>query len=287
MPEEKHFWDETRKPWMDLEGERRVVKPQKSAKSHARANENTGKASQLMAGFFQDMVMQEVIRDVQDAHETPCCDLPHNKEDFNANLHSNGPTTINDPDTLNGPDELDDYEDSLESIRQKRLIELMKNSTNKNKYLSLGHGKYTEIFETEFLKTVTESPRSVVHFYHSQFKRCAAMDQHLCKLAPVLLGCRLVKLNAEKAPFFVGKLKVKVLPTLVFFVNGVAKQRIVGFEGLMDGEDNENFPTTALVRVLEGEGMLVDSDEAAVNRVAEEDGQTVTKEVVGDEEEEW
>ena len=39
---DKHFWDETRKPWMDLENERKPIRPQKSGKTASRANELTG-----------------------------------------------------------------------------------------------------------------------------------------------------------------------------------------------------------------------------------------------------
>jgi hypothetical protein len=39
---DKHFWDETRKPWTDLEGERDPIRPLKSGKSTNRANETTG-----------------------------------------------------------------------------------------------------------------------------------------------------------------------------------------------------------------------------------------------------
>ena len=39
---DKHFWDETRKPWMDLEGERKPIRPQKSGKASNRSNETTG-----------------------------------------------------------------------------------------------------------------------------------------------------------------------------------------------------------------------------------------------------
>jgi thioredoxin-like negative regulator of GroEL len=268
---------------MDLENERRAVKPQKSAKAHARANENTGKASQMMAGFFQEMVMEEVLRDVEGTtqEKVHCGDREH-KEDFNANTLASQPEI-----DVALKQEEEEAVDDLEIIRQRRMQELMKQSNNKNKFLALGHGRYTEIAETEFLKTVTDSPRALVHIYHSQFKRCKVMDEHLGRLAPVMLGCRIVKMNAEKAPFFVGKLKVKVLPTVVMFVNGVAKSRVVGFEGLMEGDDNETFTTAAFARLLEAENMLVDSDEAAVNRVAEE-GDVVRKEAVGDDEdEEW
>lgn len=60
----------------------------------------------------------------------------------------------------------------------------------------------------------------VVHFYHPEFVSCAVMDKHLRVLAARAPGTMFLKINADKAPFFVGKLKVKVLPSLVFFVDG-------------------------------------------------------------------
>lgn len=41
----------------------------------------------------------------------------------------------------------------------------------------------------------------------------------------------------ENAPFLVTKLKIQVLPCVLTFVDGVSKDRIVGFEGLGYGED--------------------------------------------------
>ena len=41
----------------------------------------------------------------------------------------------------------------------------------------------------------------------------------------------------ENAPFLVTKLKIQVLPCVLAFVDGVSKDRIVGFEGLGYGED--------------------------------------------------
>jgi hypothetical protein len=76
---DKHFWDETRKPWMDLENERRPIRPQKSARENSRANETTGMlnllpgscnalrqigtTNQQLAGFFQDLVMEKAMKD--------------------------------------------------------------------------------------------------------------------------------------------------------------------------------------------------------------------------------
>merc|ERR1719230_1286928 len=100
------------------------------------------------------------------------------------------------------------------------------------KYQQLGHGSYDEITEEEFLKTVTSSERAVVHFYHRSFEKCKIMDMHLSKCARKFFGTRFVKLDAEKAPFFVEKLKIKTLPCAVVFKDGVALGRQVGFEGL-------------------------------------------------------
>ena len=54
-----------------------------------------------------------------------------------------------------------------------------------------------------------------------------------------------MKLNADKAPFFIQKLAIKVLPTVVCFKDGVAVDRIVGFEEL-GGTDE--FDTIVLAR---------------------------------------
>merc|ERR1719387_2258073 len=120
------------------------------------------------------------------------------------------------------------------------------------KYQELGHGCYDEIVEEEFLKTVTASPRCVVHFYHKMFEKCKIMDMHLGKCSKKFFGTRFVKLDAEKAPFFVDKLKIKTLPCAVFFKDGIAVGRQVGFEGL----DGDEFRTVDLAwRIKESGGI--------------------------------
>lgn len=77
--------------------------------------------------------------------------------------------------------------------------------------------------------------------------RCKIMDKHLALLAPQHPEAKFIKIDAEKAPFFVGKLQVQVLPTLVFFEEGVAKERLQGFQGLADGMakgKEDEFPTS-------------------------------------------
>jgi len=77
---------------------------------------------------------------------------------------------------------------------------------------------------------------------------------HLKKIAPAHTETRFVKLDAEKAPFFIQKLSIQTLPTLVLFEDGIAIDRIIGFEEL--GEEDD-FPTMNLIRVLVKRGMLL------------------------------
>lgn len=67
------------------------------------------------------------------------------------------------------------------------------------------------------------------------------------------LEAKFVKIDAEKCPFFVSKLQVQVLPTIICFLDGVAVDRVVGFEDL-GGQDE--FPTLILSRRLINSGCL-------------------------------
>ncbi|GMF23643.1 unnamed protein product [Phytophthora fragariaefolia] len=70
------------------------------------------------------------------------------------------------------------------------------------------------------------------------------MDMHLAKLARKHIECKFVKINAEKAPFFVEKLVIRVLPTVVCFKDGVAfPERVIGFDGLTEDDEAANFGT--------------------------------------------
>merc|ERR1719453_923313 len=76
-----------------------------------------------------------------------------------------------------------DDDDSLEAMRARRRQQMKEAHDKKLKYQGLGHGIYDEIEEEAFLKTVTSSERSVVHFYHKQFEKCKVMDMHLRRCA--------------------------------------------------------------------------------------------------------
>jgi hypothetical protein len=97
---------------------------------------------------------------------------------------------------------------------------------------------------------------------------CKVMDKHLRVLAPQILTAKFLRINAAKAPFFVAKLKIKVLPSLAMFEDGVLCGRQTGFEGLVSSANEQDFPTFRLKFALRQAGMM---GEAAVRKAADND----------------
>ena len=192
----------------------------------------------LLPSIATDLVCKQVIEDKQAAlvkgTETQSSDSQAQKDIHMAAFED---------------DEDDDMEEDAEyrKYREKRMAEIkaFKQEAVENK--AKGHGEYREIDETEFLPTVTKARNVVCHFYHRDFERCKIIDEHLKKLCIEHVEAKFVKIDAEKALFFVGKLLIKVLPTIVCFIDGVAVDRVVGFEELGARDD---FPTLMLARRL-------------------------------------
>lgn len=83
---------------------------------------------------------------------------------------------------------------------------------------------------------MTKLHYTVVHFFHKDFQRCKIMEKHLLILCKQFPQTQFLAINAEKAPFFVERLNIRSLPTLCFFINGVMKDKLLGFTGL-SGDD--------------------------------------------------
>ncbi|KAF5344087.1 hypothetical protein D9758_008836 [Tetrapyrgos nigripes] len=116
-------------------------------------------------------------------------------------------------------------EQALNTVR--REMEKMK-EMKENQY-----GSYTEVQdEKEVIRITARERRCVVHFYHTNFKRCEIMDKHLAKLAPKYFNTRFFRVFVENVPWLVEKLAIKVLPCVICFMDGVTKDRLVGFEEL-------------------------------------------------------
>lgn len=164
---------------------------------------------------------------------------------------------IADEAEQNKSDVEDEEEDDpfFDEIREKRLMEMKRKFERQQQFAAMGHGQYKEISEDQFLDNVTKSKYAICHFYHPDFERCKIIDKHLDILSKKYLPTKFIKLNSTKAPFFVNKLKIQVLPTILLFKDGVTKDRIVGFEE-MGGKDE--FPTKILENRIKKSGVIAD-----------------------------
>ncbi|CAL0300358.1 unnamed protein product [Lupinus luteus] len=151
--------------------------------------------------------------------------------------------------------------DDIEALRERRLQQMKKMAEKRSRWISLGHGEYTEIHsEKEFFSVVKASERVVCHFYRENWP-CKVMDKHLSILAKQHVETRFVKINAEKSPFLAEKLKIIVLPTLALIKNAKVDDYVVGFDQLggsdeFSTEELEERLAKAQVVVFEGESSL-------------------------------
>ena len=76
---------------------------------------------------------------------------------------------------------------------------------------------------------------------------------HLRNIAVKHTEAKFGYLNAEKSPFFIQKLNIQMLPTVIMFNDGVAVDRICGFDDLGGVDD---FPEIILTRRLIFGGVL-------------------------------
>jgi thiol-disulfide isomerase/thioredoxin len=182
---------------------------------------------------------EQHVQQEQRIHETNPCDDNSN--------HSN-----NDSD-----DEwLDELESdpALEALREQRLEQMRRDQLQMLEHKAKGHGEYRTISQDEFLPECTSSSEwIVVHFFHDEFETCKVMDHHLKIVAEQHVECKFLRIDARKAPFFCTKLKVKTLPTVLVLREGNVVNRLLGFEGIAEGNE---WPTSMLQKWLSQAGAI-------------------------------
>lgn len=160
---------------------------------------------------------------------------------------------------IKNDENFEETDKELEKLRNLRLKELQLLKQERLDNIGKGHGSLVEINQDEFLKSVTGSNRVLCLFYHKDFERCKIMSHHLEKLAPKHIETKFIKIDAERAPFFVQKLLLRTMPTVVCFVEGIAIHNIVGFEELCElqkvGHEDE-WPTINLTKLLLKHNMI-------------------------------
>ena len=193
----------------------------------------------------QEACMRNVTKDIRDEEKA---DHAQQVADWKASQKTASVET-------NQEEEVDDFDDDpvLRDLETRRRDALKARFSKEKEFHAQGHGEYREIVEDEFLKEVCGSVHVVVHFYHLEFIRCKIMDKHLKILAQQHLGCKFLHIDSAKAPFFVNKLSIVMLPTVVVFRDGKVEDTLCGFEALGNKDD---FRTAVLEKWLAEQGCI-------------------------------
>jgi hypothetical protein len=215
-------------------------------------NEKNAAAAEAADAFKQathSLILQKAMQNVKKENRILSSD---DKKDFIPSIQSHGGSNLRKEEVT--PENNEDFDDNdnedaeFRRLREQRLQALKNKQRELQENLLKGHGKYEEVVEEDFLKAVTGSKYCVCSFYHRDFERCKIVDKHLSILTQKHMETRFIKIDTEKSRFFVAKLAIRMLPTIVCFVDGIAVDRIVGFDEL-GGQDD--FQTSVLEKRLQ------------------------------------
>lgn len=193
-----------------------------------------------------------------------------------------------------GDDDVDSLLESLENeddsaYRAQRLEQLNAEFAAAKNNRSAASGPTTLVEDSIYptlntdqvlLDMTTQTNRCVIHFAHPDFARCATMDEHMRELATQHYDVRFARVDVRNTPFVVEKLKIRVLPCVVGFKDGIAVERVLGFEGLASGgrDGTDGISTATLEKKLLWKGVLTQS------RIKTSDGGSDVSDAESDEE---
>ncbi|KAI6653538.1 Thioredoxin domain-containing protein 9-like [Oopsacas minuta] len=128
--------------------------------------------------------------------------------------------------------------DDIEKLREQRLKAMKDKAKKQQELVVKGHGTYREMpSEKDFFQEVKDTEFVLIHFFRPSTMRCDIVDKHLAILAAKHIETKFLKVNVEKFPFLVERLKIRVLPTIVPFVKGSVGEYLIGFELLGNRDD--------------------------------------------------
>ena len=78
------------------------------------------------------------------------------------------------------------------------------------------------------------------------------MDKHLKILSQQFPNTQFLYIDAVKSPFFIQRLNIRTLPTLCIFIDGIMKDKVLGFDGL----SGDQFLTYELAARLAQTGVI-------------------------------
>ncbi|CCW70467.1 unnamed protein product [Phytomonas sp. Hart1] len=200
--------------------------------SNMKANQNLTSAIEYMASKEYQQ-----SRDLDDAIPT------HRSAATQGGLNGKSTLQVYDPKSEKEAERTERGNDPEDNDEDLELIELRRTRMEKMKLLcdqeaiwrSKQHGQYREIDQDDFFNVVVRekggSDQCCINFYHKDFETCKVMDRRLSELAQMTLSIRFVKIDAERAPFLVDRLRITTLPCLLLFKNDICVDRILGFSG--------------------------------------------------------
>ncbi|XP_055704579.1 thioredoxin domain-containing protein 9 [Phlebotomus papatasi] len=150
-------------------------------------------------------------------------------------------------------------EEELASLRQRRLREFKERQVKLEEWRKCGHGTYTELADEKEFFAVSKASSSVIcHFFRDDTELCRVFDMHLGRLAPKHLEAKFCRLNAQRAPFLMERLRIRTVPTVALVKDGKTRDYVVSLRDLGGRDD---FPTVVLERRL-AVGGAIEADES-------------------------
>merc|ERR1739848_699750 len=135
-------------------------------------------------------------------------------------------------------DALENDDDALERIREKRLRELKNAQDKRQEWLRAGHGQLNEInSDKDFFAEAKGSKKLVCHFYRNTTMRCKILDEHLKKLSKQHMETKFLKLDVDKCDWIIKRLNIRIIPTLAFIIDGKTGDYMKGFEDVGGTDD--------------------------------------------------
>ncbi|KOC69186.1 Thioredoxin domain-containing protein 9 [Habropoda laboriosa] len=124
----------------------------------------------------------------------------------------------------------------FEQLREQRLKKLKLLQQQKQIIFDHHFYEYSELPEEKELFEISKKSKNVVClFYKDDSPRCKILDHHFKILAKKHVEAKFCKLNVMQCPFLTGK--IKIIPTVVFIVNGKTIDFLVGFTDLGNCDD--------------------------------------------------
>jgi hypothetical protein len=162
---------------------------------------NTNLLNNIAFDIVKDKVMEDKVKEYTEEQQREAEEAQRENRKDEENEGDEYPD-------IEEPDSEEERILQRELMRRKEQYDHLVEKENKKK--SQKYGRYKDIIETEFLDTMLKNENVVCHFYHNDFDRCKIMDKHMKAIAETHPDTLFVRINAEKTPFFITKLQIKV-----------------------------------------------------------------------------